>query len=190
MRQSAVKFETAGAEYAVTGDFCRIFTDKMNGLYQLSFLLTGDASKAEQCFVAGLDDCAGASRVFKEWAHSWARRAIVQNAIRLVQPARKHAGASSTLAASGDVKASDDHGLLSALPELPAFERFVFVMSVLEQYSDQDCKTLLGCSRQDVVRARAQALKHLVSSNKTLVPDMAFGPGRFLAHGRLIGETA
>jgi 5-hydroxyisourate hydrolase-like protein (transthyretin family) len=39
--------------------------DFMNGLYQLSFLLTGDHQKAERCFVAGIEDCATESRVFR-----------------------------------------------------------------------------------------------------------------------------
>ena len=39
---------------------------------------------------------------------------------------------------------------IARLLRLEHFERFVFVMSVLEKYSDQDCSVLLGCSRQDV----------------------------------------
>jgi len=40
------------------------------------------------------------------------------------------------------------------LVALADFERFVFVMSVLEGYSDQDCSVLLGCSEQDVRETR------------------------------------
>jgi hypothetical protein len=39
---------------------------------------------------------------------------------------------------------------IARILRLEHFERFVFVMSVLEKYSDQDCSVLLGCSRQDV----------------------------------------
>jgi hypothetical protein len=35
-----------------------------------------------------------------------------------------------------------------------AFERFVFVMLVLEHYSEHECSLLLSCSRQDVIAAR------------------------------------
>ena len=56
------------AEYASRGDFCRIFDQQMNSLYLLSFLLTADREKAEQCFVSGLEDSLGGNRVFKEWA--------------------------------------------------------------------------------------------------------------------------
>jgi DNA-directed RNA polymerase specialized sigma24 family protein len=53
---------------------------------------------------------------------------------------------------------------LRAIIELDALERFAFVMSVLEGYSDQDCQILLGCSRQTVVNARARALEHLANA--------------------------
>ena len=58
----------------------------MNRLYLLSYLLTGDREKAEQCFVSGLEDAVGSNPVFKEWARSWARRVIIQNAVRLINP--------------------------------------------------------------------------------------------------------
>ena len=40
--------------YTTVEDFCRLFAKGMSELYQLSFLLTADHQKAEQCFVAGL----------------------------------------------------------------------------------------------------------------------------------------
>ena len=41
------------AQYASGNDFCRLFAEKMDSLYWLAFLLTGDQEKAEQSFVAG-----------------------------------------------------------------------------------------------------------------------------------------
>src|SRR5262245_40163093 len=72
--------------YATGGDFCRIFKEDMQSLYLLALVLTADPAKAEQCFVAGLDDCASGNQVFEEWARSWARRVIVKNAIRSLAP--------------------------------------------------------------------------------------------------------
>jgi hypothetical protein len=46
---------------------------------------------------------------------------------------------------------------------LNSFERFVFVMSILEKYSAQECSLLLGCSRRDVIDARTVAIRHLAS---------------------------
>ena len=68
----------------------------MNGLYLLSFLLTGDRTIAEQCFVGGLHIAQEGNQVFKEWAESWARRAIIQNAIRMIRPLKAADGTHST----------------------------------------------------------------------------------------------
>src|SRR5258708_7847780 len=73
-------------QYASREDFCRLFTEKMDSLYWLAFLLTADHEKAEQCFVAGLEDSVQANRVFQSWAHSWSKRTIVQNAIHMLKP--------------------------------------------------------------------------------------------------------
>jgi hypothetical protein len=73
-------------QYASREDFRRIFTEDLDGLYQLSFLLTRDPQKAEQRFVGGLEDCVARNSVFRDWARSSAKRAIVQNAIRELNP--------------------------------------------------------------------------------------------------------
>ena len=86
--------------YAMRSDFCRIFETDMNRLYLLSFLLTGDRSTAEQCFVGGLHIAQEGNQVFKEWAESWARRAIIQNAIQMISPRKAADGTHSTLVAS------------------------------------------------------------------------------------------
>jgi hypothetical protein len=73
-------------DYATAEDFCGIFAEGMDELYQLSFLLIADHHKAEQCFAAGLGDSLKENHVFKQWARSWAKRAIIQNAIRELKP--------------------------------------------------------------------------------------------------------
>jgi DNA-directed RNA polymerase specialized sigma24 family protein len=50
---------------------------------------------------------------------------------------------------------------IAAILELPPFDRFVYVMSVLEHYSDQECSVLLGCTRRDVIAARSRALRQI-----------------------------
>ena len=72
--------------YAIPADFCRIFEHDMNRLYLLSYLLTADHRMAETCFVRGLEDATRSNRVFREWAGSWARRMIIQDAIQTVRP--------------------------------------------------------------------------------------------------------
>src|SRR5882724_89709 len=77
---------TRPAPYATSDDFRRVFDEDMNSLYLLSYLLTADRDKAEQCFVSGLEDAVEGNPVFKEWARSWARRVIIINAVRTINP--------------------------------------------------------------------------------------------------------
>jgi DNA-directed RNA polymerase specialized sigma24 family protein len=147
---------TDPTSYASNVDFCRIFHEETDGLYQLSFLLTADRDKAQQCFVSGLEDSLKGSRVFKEWARSWVRRAIIQNAVRVVNPRPMGENIPSSFNSSGKTLLPE-RAEMAAILDLAPFERFVYVMSVLERYSDQDCSVLLGCSRRDVNAARIRA---------------------------------
>jgi len=154
--------------YATSTGFCRVFKENMDSMHLLSFLLTADLTKAEECFVSGLGDCVKGSHVFRNWARSWARRTIIQNAVRMLAPrAIQLAGTaapSETVSCSFGTPEAD--AAISRILGLEDFERFVFVMSVLEKYSDHDCSVLLGCSRQDVREARIRALQHLSESAK------------------------
>jgi len=73
-------------DHATFEDFRSVFAESMDDLYQLSFLLTADHHKAEQCFIAGVEDSVRENFVFKEWARSWAKRVIIQSAIRELKP--------------------------------------------------------------------------------------------------------
>jgi DNA-directed RNA polymerase specialized sigma24 family protein len=146
--------------YATGADFCRIFEKDMNHLYLLSFLLTGDQLMAERCFVRGLDDSAKGNTVFKEWAQSWARRTIVQNAIQMLHP-RPTESSTPRSSLDRDTGHTTEAVEVAQVVELPAFERFVFVMSVLERYSDQECFLLLDCTRGEVIAARTRALQQV-----------------------------
>ncbi|HUA15933.1 MAG TPA: hypothetical protein VMG31_11585 [Verrucomicrobiae bacterium] len=128
----------------------------MDHLYLLSFLLTGDRRAAEKCFVSGLEDSRNGNPVFREWARSWARRTIIQNAIRMIHPRADAADESGRDGVDSLIPAE-----LRPVVELPAFDRFVFVMSVLEGYSEQECSLLLNCTRGDVTAAKIRALRQL-----------------------------
>ena len=154
-------------EYATRSDFCRIFIEQMNSLYLLSMLLTADLQRAEQCFVLGFDDSINNNSVFKERANMWARRCIILHAIRLLCPRPGDENELNEARQSpliGEVSAE-----LRAYPNsariarLNSFERFVFIMSVLENYSLQECSLLLGCFRRDVINARTAAIRNLAS---------------------------
>ena len=155
---------TRAGEYATTDDFGRIFDENMNSLYLLAFLLTADHRKAEQCFVSGLEDAVGGNPVFKEWAHSWARRVIIQNAARLINPRPKNgSGRSRSASLDSDRKTlpAELHVEVSAVLGLEPFERIVYVTTVLEHYPDHECSLLLGCARRDVLPARTRALEEI-----------------------------
>jgi DNA-directed RNA polymerase specialized sigma24 family protein len=143
--------------YATRADFCRIFEENMSGLYLLSFLLTGDQSTAEKCFVSGLEDSGKSSPVFVAWAESWARRMIIENAIRTLRPRDRETPSSTSQ--SEVSPAATERAMISAVLALPVFDRFVFVMTVLERYSDQECSLLLDSSRTSVAAARVRALQ-------------------------------
>ena len=148
--------------YATCQDFLKIFDEDMHGLYQLSFVLTGDPQKGERCFVAGMEDCAKENRVFKEWAPTWAKRVIVQNAIRELHPRPSHSDSSALLGASFFHKNGPiEHFDVDAVLGLADFERFVFVLCVLERFREHDCGLLLGCSPSEVREARAHAIQTL-----------------------------
>ena len=154
-------------EYATRSDFCRIYLEQVNSLYLLSLLLTTDPQKAEKCFVLGFGDSVDNNSVFKERANLWARRCIILHAIQLLCPRPSdenelnEAGLSQLI---GEVPAEvRAYPNLARIVVLNAFERFVFIMSVLEKYSDQECSLLLGCFRRDVINARTAAIRRLTS---------------------------
>ena len=162
--------EKEASPYANSEDFGRIFLEDMNGLYHLSFLLTGDQEKAEKCFVSGVEDSVSENHVFKEWARSWAKRTIVQNAIRELRPHRSHSGSylSPSVPSNNPQSNGPEHFEVAAVLALGDFERFVFVMSVLEHYSQHECALLLGCSISDVRAARVRALEELATTHHAI----------------------
>jgi len=152
--------------YASSDDFRQVFDQDMNSLYLLSYLLTADREKAEQCFVSGLEDAVEGNPVFKEWARSWARRVIIVNAARAInpQPLEESGRSSSATVNSNGKTPLLEQAEIAAILALEPFERFVYVITVLERYSDQDCSLLLGCARRDVVAARARAFERIGSA--------------------------
>ncbi len=154
-------------DYARPPDFCQAFHDHLDDFYTLSLLLTADRERAEQCVVSGLDDCLQGNAVFREWARSWARRAVIKNAIRLTAPLMSSSlinspspkeTAMTTAIAEPLPKAE---ATLAAITSLPLFDRFVFVLSVLERFSDNECSILLECKIEKVIAARIRALQRI-----------------------------
>jgi DNA-directed RNA polymerase specialized sigma24 family protein len=151
-------------DYASHSDFCAIFRDHPDRLYLLALILTGNELIAEKCFLAAFDLCVE-RLVFKESATAWSRRSVIKTAIKFMSPAP---GNRSHLDLVGNRTELDlDKGAsLKRIQELPAFDRFVFVMSVLERYSDRDCALLMGCSFSDILPARIRAFQQISRTEK------------------------
>ena len=52
---------------------------------------------------------------------------------------------------------------------LKNFERFVFVLSILEGYSDRECSLLPGPSARDTMAAKVRALENLAANLKCVL---------------------
>lgn len=129
--------------------------------------------KDDQPALAGLEDSLKENHIFKEWARSWAKRAIIQNAIRELKP-RPLATSFSLTPLPYVVPWPGDQGRhfeVDAVLALEDFERFVFVMSVLERYSEHECSLLLGCSQREIREARVRTIARLINSTPTFVPS-------------------
>lgn len=150
---------------ATANDFEQLFAKHNVDLLRLSLQLTADAEKAESCLVLAMRDCFFRSSVSRHCMHTWARRMVIRNAIRLMW------GTPNDMLAESEfefhLQPSDFR--FDALQESVAIltlrdlDRLAFVICVLERYSILDCALLLRKAPQEVydaiVRATAQVLR-------------------------------
>ena len=107
--------------------------------------------------------------MFREWARAWAKRVIVKNAIRDLHPRRSHSNSSALPTVFSHNQQSSGpigHFDVDAVLGLADFERFVFVLCVLERYREHECALVLGCSASEVQDARTRAIEELASSGE------------------------
>jgi hypothetical protein len=156
--------EERATPYPTVADFLRTFNEEMHSLYLLSFLLTADHDKAEQCLVAAMGECVEGIGGYMDWARSWIRAAVLKHAIQMIKPAPEHADCVSLISLERSAAPAENNPF-AAILLLDAFERFVFVMSILEGQSDEECAILLRCSRRDVTMARLLGLKRQSSTD-------------------------
>jgi DNA-directed RNA polymerase specialized sigma24 family protein len=161
-------------EYASCKDFQQIFTEDMVGLHRLAFLLTADHAKAEQCFVAGLEDSIHGNPVFRQWARAWSKRAIIQSAIKAIAPTPTHHGTIPEAPQAQWQNGNNVESIAAIVASWEPFERFVFVMAVLEGYGLRECAALLACPVQDVVAAKSLALQRLAAQSVVVSPDREY----------------
>jgi hypothetical protein len=150
--------------YPTVTDFLKTFNEEMHSLYLLSFLLTADHDKAEQCLVSAMGECVEGIGVLVDWARSWTRGAVLKHAIQMIMPVREHTDCVSVISRKRSVAPAENNPF-ATIVLLDAFERFVFVMSILEGQSEEECANLLKCSRRDVMIARVLAIKRQSSTD-------------------------
>ena len=147
--------------YATCSDFCESFVHDSQPLYLLAFLLTGSHPEAEQCFIATVGDAVNANCIFKGWESSWSKRCLIINAIRRVFPGPTESDRKQDAQYEVEVESRARCTINAVAGLAPPIQRFAFVMSVLEKYSEHECALLLGSTPRDVVEARIQALWQL-----------------------------
>ena len=164
-RRNKQKTTERATEYASCKDFQQIFTEDIVGLHRLAFLLTADHGKAEQCFVAGLEDSIHGNPVFRQWARSWSKRAIIQSAIKAIGPVPSRHGVLPETADAQWQNGDDVESIAAIVTAWEPFERFVFVMAVLEGYGLRECAALLACPVPDVIVAKSWTMQRLAGQS-------------------------
>ena len=150
---------------------CEMSANDMKQLYLLAFLLTANHQKAEQCFLRAFEEFPDSPTVFGEMFQSWMRRTLIQGAIHTFSP---QLGNDEQNRDRWWVEQDDvDIALINPVTKLAPLERFIFVMSILEGYSMQECSVLLECTLQTVAAARTCALAELAAFQPILMEKMA-----------------
>lgn len=149
------------ADYTSPLDFCKLLEQELKPLYLLAFLLTANREKAEQCFAATVEQAMEEHTVVKEWARSWIKRCLIRNAVAMVFHTSDDSIEDREFWSATQYTAAGVDSEIDAVTQLPALERCVFIMSILERYSDCECSVLLGRSAKNVAEARMRALRRL-----------------------------
>jgi DNA-directed RNA polymerase specialized sigma24 family protein len=156
-------------EYATADDFQRLFASEMVDLFRLALFLTADAEKAEHCVILTMHESMASGSVLKGWLPVWTRNALIRNGIRVVTgipgyslgklPQQELFRAVHKSRQSAIAVADEPAGVLL----LKDFDRLVYVICVLEQYTARDCAVLLGRSRQEVRDAQKRASSQIAA---------------------------
>lgn len=153
-----------------SADFCQVFSLEIDSLYTLALLLIGNHEAAENCLLVGLESCLSGRPVPESSARSWSRWSVIRQAATVTLSRRDLA----TVQPSHPLDTTDTPMML-AIAGLPSFERFAFVVTVLERYSVRECATLLHCKTRDVIQARVRAMQG-ISANLQAFPTTAEAP--------------
>ena len=157
---AAVNFR---AEYANREDFCRAFEANLKPFYLLTFLLTSNHKDAEHCVGAIIDQSFAENCVFKAWVVSWIKRCLIRKAIQVVF---SRTGSNEHRDLWWEERGEPElRKVVDAVVGLDAMDRFVYVMSILEGYSNKECSLLLDSTMDNVARLRGRASRTISVSD-------------------------
>jgi len=131
-----------------------MWVDKMAELYLLAFMLTADKETAEQCMLDAVDEYLNSSAPsLIDWMRDKGRHAVIERAVQSLNP-RVKASYCWTVPTGTRALRAPGHQPFAVMTALGTFERFVYVLTVLEGYDEEECAGVLECRRSDVVAAR------------------------------------
>jgi hypothetical protein len=182
--------------FATFEDFGQLFAKEMTTLFCLAMDLTADADRAETPLILAMRDCFQKNNLAKHRVHTWARRMVIRNAIRLVLGIENEilceAGLDFPLQPSEFPADALRNSV--AIRNLPDPDRLAFVICVVERYSILDCALLLRKAPQEVHDAIVRATNQVVPIEELKDDDVtATSPGNiyrnFWGEGSKLDES-
>jgi hypothetical protein len=166
--------------FATFEDFGQLFAKEMTKLFCLAMDLTADADRAETCLILAMRDCFRQTSLAKHRVHTWARRMVIRNAMRLVLGIENEILCDTGL----DFPLQPSEYPIDALRgsvairNLPDLDRLAFVIRVVERYSILDCALLVRKAPQEVHDAIVRATSQVVPIEEPNHDDVsAISPG-------------
>lgn len=183
MQPSVLSAHTRADDPAVA---CRLLMEDLKPLHRLAHLLTGDRERAEASLVeavAAFDSGPAAGEPVRDWV----KQTVVRCAAGHALGGRDSGGkAGWSLGQTGEYphRLAEDAPVaaLAEVSRLPALERAVFVLTLLEDYSRAQCAALLGLRLESVSSLQTMALRRLSSARRAgLAPAAPLTPAVLLA---------
>jgi len=153
---------------AAPEDFELLVEEPNIDLLRLALQLTADAEKAETCLILTTRDCFFRSRIPRDQVHTWVRRLVIRNAIRLAW------GPQNDILCDPEFHfylqpngyALEPLQESTAIFGLPVLDRLAFVICVLERYSILDCAVFLRKTPLEVHEAILRATHQVISAEE------------------------
>jgi hypothetical protein len=150
--------------FATFEDFGQLFAKEMTKLFWLAMDLTADTDRAETCLILAMRDCFQKNSLAKHRVHTWARRMVIRNAMRLVLGIENEILCEAGLDFPLQPREFPIDPLRDsvAIRNLSELDRLAFVICVVERYSILDCALLLRKAPQEVHDAIVRATNQVV----------------------------